>query len=246
MRAGPTAAALIVGTEILTGKIADQNLGELARTMRRLGIVLERAHTVLDDIETIAAEVRSLSAAHTWLFTSGGVGPTHDDVTIEAVARAFEVEVEVSRELEELLRRAYAERLTDHHLLMARVPRGATLARSESVPWPVVRMRNVWILPGVPEIFTLKMSIVLSSIPAAAPFFSLSVYVRLDEGYLKPMLDEVVAMFPGVEIGSYPRWSDPDCRTKITFDGRIREELEEARQKLVALLGEESVVRIEG
>jgi molybdenum cofactor synthesis domain-containing protein len=242
----PTAAALIIGTELLTGKIADQNLVALATSMRTLGVRLMRAHTVLDDVVTIADELRALSRAHTWVFTSGGVGPTHDDVTIDAVAKAFDVPVEISPELDGLLRKAFGDRLTEHHLLMARIPRGATLERSEAVPWPVVKMNNVWVLPGVPEIFALKMNIIESTIPKTAPFVSLAAYVRLDEGHLKPMLDAVVAQFPSVEVGSYPRWTDPDARTKITFDGHDRGVLNEARAAFQALLPEDALVRVEG
>ena len=120
-----TAAALVIGNELLSGKVEEANVPVLARMLRELGIELRRVVMVLDEIDVIAREVRALSTTHDWVFTSGGVGPTHDDVTIDAVAAAFEVPVETSPRMTELLRGYYKEKLTDDHLLMARVPRGA-------------------------------------------------------------------------------------------------------------------------
>lgn len=240
-----TAAALVIGNELLSGKIADANLVVLARTLRSVGVELRRAVVVLDDIEVIAAEVRALSSTHDWLFTSGGVGPTHDDVTIEAVARAFDAPVEMSTQLAELLRRHYAERLTEGHLLMARVPAGARLVSGETPTWPAVVMRNVWVLPGVPEIFQIKQGVIRDELAGGAPFISLAVLTTLDEGQLKPMLDRVVADHRDVAIGSYPRWSDPECRTRLTFDGQVEERVRAARDAFAASLPAGTVVRIE-
>src|SRR5215468_4953649 len=125
-----TAAALVIGNELLSGKIAEGNLQVLARELRGLGVLLRRAVLILDDVEEIAREVRALGASHDVVFTSGGVGPTHDDLTIEGVARAFGVKVVVSPEIEEMIRRYYGNRVTEGHLLMARVPAGARLVSS--------------------------------------------------------------------------------------------------------------------
>src|SRR4051812_18319742 len=122
-----TAAALIIGNELLSGKTAEANLHVLARELRALGVLLRRVVMVLDDVEVIAREVTELSASHDVVFTSGGVGPTHDDVTMESVARAFDVGVVISPVLERLICGYYGERCTEGHLLMARVPDGARL-----------------------------------------------------------------------------------------------------------------------
>src|SRR5436305_750939 len=150
-----SAAALIIGNELLSGKIAEGNLIVLARELRGIGVLLRRVVMILDDIDVIAAEVRALSAAHDFVFTSGGVGPTHDDLAMEGVARAFDARVVIAPELEQLIRGYYADRCTEGHLLMARVPEGARLVASAAVPWPTVVMRNVWVLPGVPEVFRM-------------------------------------------------------------------------------------------
>jgi len=240
-----TAAALVIGNELLSGKIADANLVVLARTLRAVGVQLRRAVVVLDEIEAIVTEIQALSAAHDWLFTSGGVGPTHDDLTIEAVARAFGVAVVTDAHLTDMLRGYYGERLTESHMLMARVPQGARLVSSESIPWPAVVMRNAWVLPGVPEIFQAKQPLIRAELAGGAPFVSLSVLTTLDEGQLKPMLDRVVEAHRDVAIGSYPRWSDAEYRTRLTFDGLKEERVREARDAFAASLPEGTLVRVE-
>ena len=240
-----TAALLVIGNELLSGKVDDANVVVLARELRGLGVVLRRVVMILDDVAEISREIRELSASHDWLFTSGGVGPTHDDLTTEAAAAAFGLPVAPAPELEELLRAHYKERLTEGHLRMALVPEGATLSRTPSVPWPAIRIRNVWLLPGVPEIFRAKMAVVAASLGAGRPFHSRAVYTKMDEGVLKPLLDAVVASFPDVDVGSYPRWSDPSYKTKLTFDGRDADRVRAAQEAFVATLPEGEPQRVE-
>jgi molybdenum cofactor synthesis domain-containing protein len=241
----PTAAVLIIGNEILSGKVEEANLAVLARGLRPLGIALERVVVVPDDVRTIVREVRELSAAHDWLFTSGGVGPTHDDVTVEAVAEAFGVRVVSDPGMEALIRGHYKERTTEGHLRMALVPEGASLEVSDEVRWPTIRMRNTWLLPGIPEIFRLKLGVVLARLGGGAAFVSSAVYTRMDEGDLRPLLDRVVADFPDVEVGSYPKWQDPTYKTKLTFDGRDPARVRAARDAFVATLPDGEPQRVE-
>jgi molybdenum cofactor synthesis domain-containing protein len=240
-----SAAALIIGNELLSGKIAEGNLVVLARVLRALGIQLRRVVMILDELDVIAREVRALSDAHDVVFTSGGVGPTHDDLTIEGVARAFGAGLGVAPEIERLIRGHYGERCTDGHLLMARIPEGARLVSTDQIPWPTVVMRNVWVLPGVPEVFRMKMPHVQSELGGDAPFVSLSVHTTLDEGDLKPLLDRVVADHHGVDVGSYPKWNDPEYKTKLTFDGTEEPRVRAARDAFAASLPAGSVVRID-
>jgi molybdenum cofactor synthesis domain-containing protein len=241
-----TAAALLVGNELLTGKIGDQNLAVLARALRARGVALERAVVVRDELDVIAREVRALAATHDWVFTSGGVGPTHDDVTIDAVAAAFGAPVEVSSRMEGLLRAHYGERITEEHLLMARTPRGAKLVATEQVPWPTVVMHNVWVLPGVPWIFAMKLQALGVEIDADVPFVSVAATSRLEEALLKPFIDRVVADFDTVEVGSYPRWDEGDCKTRVTFDGREPDLVRAARDAFAASLPEGALLAKEG
>jgi molybdenum cofactor synthesis domain-containing protein len=238
----PTAAALVIGNEILSGKVEEANVALLARALRRLGVLLRRVVVVMDDVDTIAREVSALAPAHDWLFTSGGVGPTHDDVTIEAVAQAFGVPVVSSPEMEAMLRAHYGERCTEGHLRMALVPRGAALEVTQEIAWPTIRMGNTWLLPGIPEVFRMKLEVVASHLGralgtgGARAFVSHAVYVKMDEGVLKPLLDRVVSEYPDVGVGSYPKWLDPTYKTKLTFDGRDDARVLAARDAFVALL----------
>jgi molybdopterin-biosynthesis enzyme MoeA-like protein len=242
---GATAAALVIGNELLSGKVEEANVHVLARTLRGLGVELRRVVLILDDVEEIAREVKVLSASHDWLFTSGGVGPTHDDVTVIGVAKAFGVEAVEDPTLAAMLREHYKERCTEGHLRMALVPRGATLESSESIRWPTIRYRNVWLMPGVPEIFRMKLPVIVGHLDTGTSFVSRAVFTKMDEGDLKPLLDAVVDRFPDVTVGSYPKWQDPTYRTKLTFDGREGLRVDEARDAFIALLPEGEPQRIE-
>ncbi len=244
-----TAAILVIGNEILSGKVEEATVAVLAKALRQLGVLLRRVVVVLDDVDTIAREVAELSRAHDWLFTSGGVGPTHDDVTIEAVAKAFGVKVVSSPEMEAMLRAHYKERCTEGHLRMALVPEGAALEVSAEVRWPTIRLKNTWLLPGIPEVFRMKLPVVIERVrgptDSAAPFVSHAVYVKMDEGDLKPLLDRVVATFADVMVGSYPKWLDPSYKTKLTFDGLDGARVLAARDSFVASLPAGEPQRVE-
>jgi molybdopterin-biosynthesis enzyme MoeA-like protein len=192
----------------------------------------------MDDVDAIASEVTGLAASHDWLFTSGGVGPTHDDVTIEGVARAFGVPVVSSPEMEAKLRAHYGERCTAGHLRMARLPAGAALEATTEITWPTIRIRNTWLLPGIPEVFRMKLPVVIARLKelGGAAFVSRAVYLAMDEGALKPHLDRVVAEFPEVAVGSYPKWRDSAYQTKVTFDARDEARVLAARDAFVAHL----------
>lgn len=240
MTAAPahTAAALLVGNELLSGKVHEANLVELAKTLRSVGVRLRRVVMVPDDMDVIAAEVRALSASHDVVFTSGGVGPTHDDITIEAVAQGFGVRTLVHPEFEALLRIVYGERMTEGHLRMALVPEGAELVSHPETRWPTVLMKNVWILPGVPEAFRMKLAVVRDRVRGAEAFVTREVFTKIDEPDLKPLLDRVVVAHPDVDVGSYPKWFDTRYKTKITFDATDTTKLDAALADFLAQLPE--------
>ena len=231
-----TAAALVIGNELLSGKVEEANVAVLARALRPLGIALRRVVVIADDIATIAREVKELAASHDWLFTSGGVGPTHDDVTIEAVARAFGVPVITSPLMENMLKDYYRERCTPGHLRMALVPEGASLETTDEIRWPTVRIENTWVMPGIPEVFRMKIPVIVARIGGDQAYVSRAVYTKMDEGDLKPLLDRVVADFPDVDVGSYPKWMDPTYKTKLTFDGRDESRVTAARDAFLTTL----------
>jgi molybdopterin-biosynthesis enzyme MoeA-like protein len=119
---------------------------------------------------------------------------------------------------------------------MALVPEGAELATTADVTWPTVVMRNVWVLPGVPEVFRMKLAVVRAWLSGPDPFVSRSAYTRIEEAELKPLLDRIVAAHPQVEVGSYPKWFDPSYKTKVTFDARDEVHVEAAFASFLALL----------
>ena len=240
-----TAAALVIGNEILSGKIADTNTTFLARGLFELGIQLRRVVVCPDEIETIAAELSDLRAHHDLVFTSGGVGPTHDDVTIEGVAASFDKPVVRSEAVAKLIRHYYGDRTTDAHLRMANMPEGAEMIRSSEAPWPTVVIDNVFVLPGVPEIFELKFTDLRKRLDRGQEFHSQAVFTLSGEGEIASLLEQIAEAFPGVMVGSYVKWKADDYRTKVTFDGNDQSAVIKAADMLVAELAPALFVRRE-
>jgi FAD synthetase len=236
---GPTAAILIIGEEILSGKVEEENARFLVQELRGLGVQVRRIE-VLPDIESeIASSVRTLSVRFDHIFTSGGVGPTHDDVTLPAVAGAFDMRLERRPELEALIQKALGAEMHERDLRMAEIPEGARLLYGDPpdpTRWPVVAVHNVFVLPGVPQIFRRKFD-GLRSLLQAGPIFTRALYSREGEGPIAAVLDAVVAEFPGVTVGSYPRLDAPDHKVKITIDGRDLALVEQALARLCERLG---------
>ena len=239
------ASALLIGNELLSGKVHESNLLELARTLRAVGVSLRRVVMVPDEPELIGREVRDQSQTFDVVFTSGGVGPTHDDVTIESIAHAFGVSATIDPTMERLLRNAYGDRTTDGHLRMALVPDGAMLATTPEILWPTVVFKNIWILPGVPEIFRMKLAVVRAWVRGPEKFVSRAVFTKMDEADLKPLLDDVVREYPEVDVGSYPKWFDATYKTKVTFDSRSSERVDAALDSFLALLPKGEPQRVE-
>lgn len=237
------AAALVIGNEILTGKVVEANLPLLARTLFALGIRFERVVVCRDDLDVIARELDALRASHDVVFTSGGVGPTHDDVTIPAVARTFGVEVRRNEDLARRIRDHFGEATTEGHLRMADVPVGGALLTNAQVHWPVLAMGNVYVMPGVPEIFARKLEVVKEHLGASAPYVSAALYTRCDEGAIAELLERVEREH-GVQVGSYPRFDDTDHSVKITFDGTDASKVERALEACLAEIDPGLVVRV--
>lgn len=240
-----TAAALIIGNEILSGKIADTNTAFLARGLFELGIELRRVVVCGDEVDTIGRELDALRATHDIVFTSGGVGPTHDDVTIEGVAAAFDRPVVRSAAVEKVIRHYYGDRATEAHLRMANMPEGGEMLRSAEAPWPTVVIENVYVLPGVPEIFELKFTDLRKRLDEGHAFHSQAVYTQSGEGEIASLLERIAAAFPGVMVGSYVKWQAEDYRTKVTFDSNDPEAITKAADMLIEELDPSMFVRRE-
>jgi molybdenum cofactor synthesis domain-containing protein len=235
----PTAAIVVVGNEILSGKTEDTNSRFLIRELRELGVRVVRLVVVPDVVDEVATAVRECSARCDHVFTSGGVGPTHDDITLEGVARAFGVPLQRHPQLERVLRDFYGERITESHLRMAQVPEGSELVGRGS--WPALCCRNVYVLPGVPELLRRKFSAIRERFRGDA-FHLGEVFSSLDEGLLAAILEAVVADFPDVEVGSYPRLVGTEWRVKITLESRDATRVKQARQALLERLPAESLL----
>jgi molybdenum cofactor synthesis domain-containing protein len=238
-----SAGIVLVGNEILSGKIEDANAAYLCRELRALGVDVRRISVIPDEIDIIAREVATCSRTHDVVFTSGGVGPTHDDVTIEGVARALEVAVVRHPHLVELLTRYYGDRLNEAHLKMAEVPEGAALVGSESLRFPTIVAGNVYILPGVPEIFRQKFAAIRERF-RGEPILLRNVFVRIGEGSLAEHLNALLLDYPALLLGSYPEFSNPEYRVKVTLESRDGAYLDAALASLLARLPADAVVKV--
>jgi molybdenum cofactor synthesis domain-containing protein len=237
VQAMTTAAALVIGNEILSGKVEEENLSYLAKELWSLGVSLQEVRILRDQVEAIVPAVRELSGQHSYLFTTGGIGPTHDDVTIEAVAQAFRVSLVRHPTLERLIRSSDPSREpTDSQLRMALVPEGSDLVGAcDQSPWPTVRKENVYLFPGIPPYFRQRLDALREQL-RTTPFVHLVLHTTLGEGALAESLTEIVTRYPRVEVGSYPVVDRADYRVRVSFEGRDRAEVEAARDALRAIL----------
>ncbi|MEM6795995.1 MAG: molybdopterin-binding protein [Acidobacteriota bacterium] len=232
----PSAAALVIGNELLTGKIKDLNTAVLGKLLFQLGITLKKVIVCPDEVDTIAEDLNFLRARHDWVFTSGGVGPTHDDVTLHAISQAFERPLMMEPGLEAMLREYFGDRLTDDHLSMALVPEGCELVRGKDVRWPTVLVDNVFILPGLPEVFRMKMPILRERLGGGRGFVSRAVPTGADEGEIASLLEGLTQQFPTVSIGSYPHWGRGPVKVTVTFDSLEPAHVDEAARSFLAAL----------
>jgi len=239
-----TAAIIVIGDEILSGKTRDQNAHLLTGELRELGVSLRRIVVIPDDVATVAATTRELAGSHDLVFTSGGVGPTHDDVTIQGIAQAFDLPVIRHPALEAVIRAHFEDRVDESHLRMADVPEGTTLVDVSGSSWPVPRCRNVFILPGVPEHFKSKFQAIRERF-RVEPFHHRIVYTSTDEFDLASDLTAVAASHPLVAIGSYPNFGCGDFKVKLTLESKDESALEPALRDLLSRLDPSSIVRTE-
>jgi molybdenum cofactor synthesis domain-containing protein len=206
-----TAALVVIGDEILSGRTQDKNVAQIALWLNDHGIRLAEVRIIPDDMGCIAATVNELRAAHDYLFTTGGIGPTHDDITVDAIAAAFGVPVIVHPEARKILEDYYRDRpgaLTESRLRMARTPQGAELLANPSSGAPGVRLGNVFILAGVPHIAASMRAALTGKLEGGRPVVSVTVGARAPESDVADLLRETEEAHPGVAIGSHPFFKD--------------------------------------
>ena len=206
-----TAALVVIGDEILSGRTQDRNVEQVALWLNDQGIRLAEVRIVPDETPRIVEAVNALRAAHDYLFTTGGIGPTHDDITVDAIAAAFGVPVVVHPHARAILEDYYRDRpggLTEARLRMARTPEGAELIPNPSSGAPGVKIGNVYILAGVPHIAASMIEALTGKLEGGRPVVSVTVGARAPESDVADLLRETEEAHPGVAIGSYPFFKD--------------------------------------
>lgn len=218
-----TAAMIVIGDEILSGRTKDRNIGHLADIMTAIGIDLKEVRIVSDEMGAIVEAVNALRARHTYVFTTGGIGPTHDDITADAVSAAFGVPCEHDAAAMKLLAEAYAKRgieFTEARRRMARMPRGAMHIANPVSTAPGFTIGNVHVMAGVPAIFQAMLDSVVPALRTGAKLLSETVHCPHGEGTIGTPLEAIQKNHPGTIIGSYPKYQDGSFWTELVVRAR--------------------------
>ena len=238
------AAIIVIGNEILSGKVVDTNAPFLTRELRAIGVTLKRILTIPDEVDEIAEAVKEFRPRYDVVFTSGGVGPTHDDVTMEGIAKGLGRRLVRHPAIEGRLREFYKEHVNDARLKMSEVPEGAELLVDGRLGFPTVKCENFYILPGIPELFEQKFEALRERF-SATPYTLRVVYTREGEGSIAEHLNATLAAFPDLLLGSYPKLSHPEYTVKLTLESKDPEYVDRALAHLLQLLPAEAIVRTE-
>jgi molybdenum cofactor synthesis domain-containing protein len=239
-----TCAIVVIGNEILSGKVQDSNAYFAARELRRLGVAVNRIVVVPDDRQAIIDEVRHCARSFDFVITSGGVGPTHDDITIEAIAAAFGRKIVIDPELKRIVAQYFKGGLNEAGLKMAEAPEGCVLIAGGDVRFPTIQLENVYILPGIPQIFEAKLK-ALAGRFATDPYYLRTIYSNASEGVLAEHLNATLRQFPELLLGSYPKIGADAYRVKLTLESKDRAYLDRAFDHLMGLMPAGTVVKTE-
>ncbi|MBT8409335.1 MAG: competence/damage-inducible protein A [Alphaproteobacteria bacterium] len=234
----PTAALLVIGDEILSGRTRDANMYHLAQELTKHGIDLKEVRVVSDDADAITAAVKALSAGYEHVFTSGGIGPTHDDITADCVAAAFGAPIDVRDDARAVLEAHYDKQgieLNDARLRMARIPQGATLIDNPVSAAPGFSLQNVHVMAGVPSIFQAMVESLLPTLTGGAPIQSVTLRITRGEGDIAGPLGRLASEYPDLSFGSYPFIQNGAYGANVVIRGPDAAALETARGKLAAL-----------
>ena len=231
----PTAAMLVIGDEILSGRTRDANMYHLAGQLTEAGIDLVEVRVVSDDAPAIVAAVKSLSAAFDTVFTSGGIGPTHDDITADCIAAAFEDHIDVRDDARALLQAHYdknGQELNAARLRMARIPDSATLIDNPVSIAPGFTVQNVHVMAGVPSVFQAMVATVLPTLTGGAPLLSETLRIDRGEGDIAGPLGKLAADYSDLSIGSYPFQKDGKYGSNIVIRGQDATQIASAMTQL--------------
>jgi molybdenum cofactor synthesis domain-containing protein len=244
-----TAGLVVIGDEILSGRTQDKNVAQVASWLNEQGVRLIEVRVVPDDEAKIAEAVNALRATNDYLFTTGGIGPTHDDITVDSIAAAFGVPVIVHPEARRILEDYYANRgsgLTEARLRMARVPEGAELIANPTSGAPGVRMGNVYILAGVPHIAASMLEALSGKLEGGRPMVSVTVGARAAESDVADLLRETEAAHAGVAIGSYPFFKDGRYGANFVVRSDDEERARRCADELAGRLAEAGYEPVDG
>jgi molybdenum cofactor synthesis domain-containing protein len=232
-----TAAILVIGDEILSGRTKDQNIGYIAEYLTAIGLDLREVRVVADVEDDIVAAVNALRTRYDHLFTTGGIGPTHDDITAQSIAMAFGRRFERNREAERRLLAYYPpERVNEARMSMADMPEGVELIDNPISVAPGFRIENVHVLPGVPQIMQAMLDGLLPRLRGGARVLSRAITVLAPEGDVAAAgLGDIQVRFPALEIGSYPFWRPEGPGTTIVFRGTDQAQIDAAVEVLLEL-----------
>ena len=232
-----TAGFVVIGDEILSGRTKDKNIGTLADFCSDLGIELKEVRIVSDDRAAIIEAVKALSTRHTYVFTSGGIGPTHDDITAEAVAAVFSAELEINAEARRILEDRFGTKdLTPGRLLMARVPRGGRLIANFVSGAPGFTIGNVHVMAGVPSVFQAMLEDLATKLQTGRKLVSRTIDCRVGESVVSAGLGAIQSAYPGVRIGSYPQMGRLPVYTQIVLRAADTGLLDRAAAEVQALV----------
>ena len=234
----------MIGNEILSGKVRDTNSAFLAVELRKLGVDLERILTIADDIELIARETKHMSETFDYVFTSGGIGPTHDDMTMDGIAKAFDRVLETNQSMIDRMERYSDKPLNDAMRKMAIIPTGAEVLDVGGLWFPVVVVENVHIFPGIPELFEKKFASIADRF-SGVPFVLRKIYVRENESDIADHLNALLKAFPDLMLGSYPRINEEHYRVMLTLESRDADYVKRATEDLEKRLPDGAIHKIE-
>jgi molybdenum cofactor synthesis domain-containing protein len=242
-----TAALIIIGEEILSGRTRDENISHIARYLTEIGIVLQEVRVVRDVEAEIVAAVNALRARYSYVFTTGGIGPTHDDVTTDAIAATFGVGVEIDERAVEAMRKGYsALELTPARLRMARIPIGAELVDNPVSRAPGFMLGNVIVMAGIPRIMQVMLDAVAPRLKKGRPMLSRSIRIEAPEGDVAPGLAAIQVAHQDVQIGSYPFFEKGKLGTYVVLRSMDTTALDRVHGALRELIANERFKASEG
>ncbi len=238
------AVIIIIGNEVLSGKTEEKNAAYLTRALRSLGVLVQRAVVIQDEVAVIAEEIRTSLMQFDLIFTCGGIGPTHDDVTMEGIAQGVGKPLVQHPVLIDIIQKAYAPEFNAVQSRLAIVPDGTKLIFSDGLRFPVLLFDKIYIFPGIPELVVKKFEAIKERF-REAPFFLTKIYLAEKEYIVAEKLRETLKHYPALQLGSYPKLHHPEYKLLLTLESKDKPYLNTALKFLVKLIPKESIVKIE-